>query len=103
LLLPCLQPSQALCPPFVQPPPQGQAALLVVEGQLALLLRLALAGPPAARASSAQRLFALHAIPKLGACKGLDLQPEEPGFGLRSGGLGAVLLLLGGLQPTSSQ
>lgn len=75
----------------MQPPPQGQAALLVVEGQLALLLRLALAGPPAARASSAQRLFALHAIPKLGACKGLDLQPEEPGFGLRTGGLGAVL------------
>lgn len=68
-----------------QPPPRGQALLLVVEGQLTLLLRLALTGPAAQRAAAAQRLFALHALPRLSQCRALDLQPEEPGFGQYSG------------------
>lgn len=59
--------------------------MLVVEGQLTLLLRLALTGPPAQRAAAAQRLFALHALPRLSQCRALDLQPEEPGFGQYSG------------------
>lgn len=69
----------------LQPPPRGQALLLVVEGQLTLLLRLALTGPAAQRAAAAQRLFALHALPRLSQCRALDLQPEEPGFGQYSG------------------
>ena len=64
----------------MQPPPAGQAATLVVEAKLALLLRLALAGPPSHRASSAQKLFSLQALPRLAACRAIDLQPEEPGF-----------------------
>lgn len=68
-----------------QPLPRGQALLLVVEGQLTLLLRLALTGPAAQRAAAAQRLFALHALPRLSQCRALDLQPEEPGFGQCSG------------------
>lgn len=71
---------------LTQPPPRGQAALLVVQGQLALLLRLALAGPPAQRSASAQKLFGLHALTKLSQCRAIDLQPEEPGFGQHTGG-----------------
>ena len=56
-----------------------------MEGQLTLLLRLALTGPAAQRAAAAQRLFALHALPRLSQCRALDLQPEEPGFGQCSG------------------
>ena len=76
-----------ICPPLhpLQPPPRGQALLLVVEGHLTLLLRLALTGPAAQRATAAQRLFALHALPRLSQCRALDLQPEEPGFGQYSG------------------
>lgn len=74
--------------PCLQPPPRGQALMLVVEGQLTLLLRLALTGPPAQRAAAAQRLFALHALPRLSQCRALDLQPEEPGFGQYSGEAG---------------
>eukprot|EP00887_Chlorella_sp_A99_P002898 scaffold6.g2898.t1 len=70
---------------LTQPPPRGQALLLVIEAQLTLLLRLALAGPPAARAASAQRLFSLQALPRLTQCRALDLQPEEPGFAQLSG------------------
>ncbi|KAL4457392.1 hypothetical protein ABPG75_012257 [Micractinium tetrahymenae] len=70
---------------LTQPPPHGQALLLVAESQLTLLLRLALAGPPAARSASAQRLFGLHALSKLSQCRAIDLQPEEPGFGQYTG------------------
>ena len=66
---------------LVQPPPAGQAATLVAEAKLALLLRLALAGPPNQRAASAQKLFSLQALPRLAASRVLDLLPEEPGFG----------------------
>lgn len=66
---------------LVQPPPVGQAVTLVAEAKLALLLRLALAGPPTHRAASAQKLFSLQALPRLAASRALDLQPEEPGFG----------------------
>lgn len=74
-------------PPALQPPPHGQALLLVAEAQLTLLLRLALAGPPAARSASAQRLAGLHALAKLSQCRAIDLQPEEPGFGQFTGGV----------------
>ena len=57
----------------------------MAEAQLTLLLRLALAGPPGGAAAAAQRLFALQALPRLAACRGLDLQPEEPGFSQLSG------------------
>ncbi|KAL4441042.1 hypothetical protein ABPG77_010473 [Micractinium sp. CCAP 211/92] len=70
---------------LTQPPPHGQALLLVAEAQLTLLLRLALAGPPAARSASAQRLAGLHALAKLSQCRAIDLQPEEPGFGQFTG------------------
>ena len=69
---------------LIQPPPLGQAATLVMESKFAMLVRLALAGPPTHRASSAQKLFALQAIQSLSACKCIDLQPEEPGFGSAS-------------------
>jgi hypothetical protein len=71
------QPPEAL----VQPPPAGQAATLVMEAKLSLLLRLSLSGPPTHRAASAQKIFSLQALPRLSACRSLDLQPEEPGFG----------------------
>ena len=72
----------------MQPPPRGQALLLVAEAQLTLLLRLALAGPPSQRSASAQKLFGLHALAKLSQCRAIDLQPEEPGFGQYSGECG---------------
>lgn len=81
-------PPLAAAPCRPQPPPHGQALLLVSEAQLTLLLRLALAGPPAARSASAQRLFGLHALAKLSQCRAIDLQPEEPGFGQYTGGRG---------------
>jgi hypothetical protein len=68
------------------PTAAGQAATLVAECRLTLLLRLALAGPPAQKAAAAQRLFSLQTLPRLARCAALDLQPEEPGFG---GALGA--------------
>ncbi|KAL4853554.1 Nuclear pore complex protein NUP205 [Chlorella vulgaris] len=74
---------------LTQPPPRGQALMLVVEAQLTLMLRLALAGPPSARSASAQRLFGLHVLAKLSKCRALDLQPEEPGFG-QFGGLAGL-------------
>jgi hypothetical protein len=52
-----------------------------MEAKLSLLLRLSLSGPPAHRAASAQKIFSLQALPRLAACRSLDLQPEEPGFG----------------------
>lgn len=70
---------------LTQPPPRGAALMLVAEGQLTLLLRLALAGPPAQRSAAAQRLFGLHALSRLSQCRALDLQPEEPGFGRHTG------------------
>lgn len=66
---------------LVQPPPAGQAATLVMEAKFALLLRLSLSGPPTHRAASAQKIFSLQALTRLAACRSLDLQPEEPGFG----------------------
>lgn len=71
---------------LVQPPPAGQAATLVLEAKFALLLRVSLSGPPAHRAASAQKIFSLQALTRLAACRSLDLQPEEPGFGATAGG-----------------
>jgi hypothetical protein len=79
--------------PAEAPSPGGQAAALalVAGSQLTLLLRLAMAGPPGQRAAAAERLFALQALPRLAACRALDVQPEEPGFGPASSGGGAPL------------
>jgi nuclear pore complex protein Nup205 len=66
---------------LVQPPPAGQAATLVLEAKLTLLLRVSLSGPPTHRAASAQKIFSLQALTRLAACRSIDLQPEEPGFG----------------------
>jgi len=60
---------------------QGQAILLAAEARLNLLLCLVLGGPPAKRSAAAQRLFSLQAIPRLGRCQALSIQPEEPGMG----------------------
>jgi len=60
---------------------QGQAMLLAAEARLNLLLCLVLGGPPAKRSAAAQRLFSLQAIPRLGRCQALSIQPEEPGMG----------------------
>lgn len=59
---------------------QGQAMLLAAESRLNLLLCLVLGGPPAKRSAAAQRLFSLQAIPRLGRCQALSIQPEEPGM-----------------------
>jgi len=66
--------------PLATPAVSGQAVTLVAEAQLTLLLQLALAGPVTHRVVSAQKLYALQTIPRLTACRALDLQPEEPGF-----------------------
>jgi hypothetical protein len=81
---------------LTQPPPRGQALLLVAEAQLTLLLRLALAGPASQRSASAQKLFGLHALAKLSQCRAIDLQPEEPGFGQYSGECGAGMRRVAG-------
>jgi Nuclear pore complex scaffold, nucleoporins 186/192/205 len=88
------QPPEAL----IQPPPAGQAATLVMEAKLCLLLRLSLSGPPAHRAASAQKIYSLQALPRLAACRSLDLQPEEPGFG----GSGNIGIPIGGGITTSN-
>jgi hypothetical protein len=81
-----LQELEAAPPPaLAAPTAAGQAATLVAECRLTLLLRLALAGPPAQKAAAAQRLFSLQTLPRLARCAALDLQPEEPGFGGASG------------------
>lgn len=66
--------------PISQPTHLGQAITVIIEAQLALLIRLTLAGPPSQRTAAARKLLALHTIPKLAHAQIIDIQPEEPGF-----------------------
>jgi hypothetical protein len=69
-------------PHMVLVQPSGKRArrsVYVIEAQLALLLRLAEAGPPRQRQLSAQRLHALHALQYATGCGALDLEPEDAG------------------------
>ncbi|MEW5318153.1 MAG: hypothetical protein WDW38_009398 [Sanguina aurantia] len=56
---------------------KARRAMYVIEAQLSLLLRLTEAGPVRQRTASAQKVQALQAIPILGACRALDLEPES--------------------------
>jgi hypothetical protein len=56
----------------------AQAALLVLEAQLSLLLALTAAGGPAARKGSTKAVADAGALPYLTACKALDYTPEQP-------------------------
>lgn len=55
-----------------------QAALLVLEAQLSLLLSLASAGGPSSRKGSTKAVADTGALPLLTACKALDYTPEQP-------------------------
>ncbi|KAF6258705.1 hypothetical protein COO60DRAFT_1638930 [Scenedesmus sp. NREL 46B-D3] len=63
---------------LLQPAHKAQAALLVLEAQLCLLLSLAAAGGPAARKGSTKAVADAGALPFLQACRALDFTPEQP-------------------------
>lgn len=63
---------------LLQPAHKAQAALLVLEAQLCLLLSLAAAGGPAARKGSTKAVADAGALSFLKACKALDYTPEQP-------------------------
>lgn len=62
---------------MIQHSRKARRAMYVIEAQLSLLLRLTEAGPVRQRTASAQKIQALQAIPILGACRALDLEPES--------------------------
>ncbi|KAF8066245.1 NUP205 [Scenedesmus sp. PABB004] len=63
---------------LLQPASKSQAALLVLEAQLSLLLALAAAGGPGARKGSTKAVADAGALPYLTACRALDYAPEQP-------------------------
>jgi hypothetical protein len=71
-----------------------QAALLVLEAQLCLLLSLAAAGGPAARKGSTKAVADAGALSLLKACKALDYTPEQPSSHQRLKKSGALRLVL---------
>jgi hypothetical protein len=69
-----------------------QAALLVLEAQLCLLLSLAAAGGPSARKGSTKAVADAGALSFLKACKALDYTPEQPSSHQRLKKSGALRL-----------
>lgn len=57
---------------------RSRQAVHVLEAALALLEGLAVAGPPAARATAVQQLYSLNCITALNRCAALDLVPDDP-------------------------
>jgi hypothetical protein len=70
-----------------------QAALLVLEAQLCLLLSLAAAGGPSARKGSTKAVADAGALSFLKACKALDYTPEQPSSHQRLKKSGALRLV----------
>ena len=65
---------------IAQPGMKGNAQALLLQARLMLLVRLAAAGPPSQRATSAQKIASIQAIPCISSAVVLSIQPEEPGF-----------------------
>jgi hypothetical protein len=63
---------------LLAPAHKSQAALLVIEAQLSLLLALTAAGGPAARRGSTKAVADAGALSYLQSCKALDFAPEQP-------------------------